>query len=101
MATTSRSSWVVSLYEVDQRYGGPEEGGWWFDTYRHLRTVRSFRSEAVAIAFARRLNHWLAIRNEALDVRLTSVAYAGGHVEALLHENCPPAYLPAERPIYC
>jgi hypothetical protein len=24
--------WFVGVYTVDRAYGGPEEGGWWFDT---------------------------------------------------------------------
>lgn len=27
------SHWVV-VYEIDREYGGPEEGGWWYDTGR-------------------------------------------------------------------
>lgn len=25
-------SWFANVYEVDRAYGGPEEGGWWYDT---------------------------------------------------------------------
>jgi hypothetical protein len=28
----------MTLCAVSQRYGGPEEGGWWFDDYRPLVT---------------------------------------------------------------
>lgn len=26
----------VSIYQVDRCYGGPEEGGWWYDRWMHL-----------------------------------------------------------------
>jgi hypothetical protein len=26
------SFWTVAVYLREQAYGGPEEGGWWFDT---------------------------------------------------------------------
>lgn len=34
--TSSRktaSQWWVNGYEVYRQYGGPEEGGWWYDEY--------------------------------------------------------------------
>ncbi len=27
---------LVGVYHVDRCYGGPEEGGWWFDAWQHL-----------------------------------------------------------------
>ncbi len=35
----------VSLYEVDRCYGGPEEGGWWYDAYHLLSTKKFFDAE--------------------------------------------------------
>jgi hypothetical protein len=29
--------WTVAVYDVDRQYGGPEEGGWWFDTGTLIR----------------------------------------------------------------
>jgi len=29
----------ISIYEVGRAYGGPEEGGWWYDTYEYVETV--------------------------------------------------------------
>ena len=28
----------LGLYELIQHYGGPEEGGWWFDTWHYVDT---------------------------------------------------------------
>ena len=32
--------YVVAFYAVDRAYGGPEEGGWWFDTGELVRLPR-------------------------------------------------------------
>lgn len=29
----------VSAYEVTRHYGGPEEGGWWYDWYELIQSV--------------------------------------------------------------
>lgn len=35
----------VSLYEIEKCYGGPEEGGWWYDRYTLLSTKKFFDEE--------------------------------------------------------
>lgn len=37
----------VNVYRVDRAYGGPEEGGWWFDTGEPIHTLE-FRSKREA-----------------------------------------------------
>lgn len=34
----------VTIYEVTRHYGGPEEGGWWYNWYEpvHSESYRSF-----------------------------------------------------------
>ena len=34
-----RTRYVVAFYEIDRRYGGPEEGGWWYDCGALLRAL--------------------------------------------------------------
>ena len=29
----------VSLYDVTRQYGGPEEGGWWYNWFSHVVSV--------------------------------------------------------------
>lgn len=29
----------VSLYKIEQQYGGPEEGGWWYDVLEHKGSI--------------------------------------------------------------
>ena len=38
----------VSTYKIDQCYGGPEEGGWWYDWYTLVDTL-NVDNEDVAI----------------------------------------------------
>lgn len=33
----------VSAYAVTRHYGGPEEGGWWYDWYHHIESSPRLR----------------------------------------------------------
>ena len=54
------ATWVVAAYEVDRRYGGPEEGGWWYNDAALIRTLRVFKREDTAYNYCRRLNEKLS-----------------------------------------
>lgn len=43
-AETSEISYV-SAYEVERHYGGPEEGGWWFDSGTLVDVVKCFNRD--------------------------------------------------------
>jgi hypothetical protein len=45
-----RDQWFVSVYRTARAYGGPEEGGWWYDVNEHEGSA-SFASRAAAEAF--------------------------------------------------
>ena len=32
VSTFDRIIWYVNIYETNRAYGGPEEGGWYYDT---------------------------------------------------------------------
>ena len=51
--------YVVAFYAVDRAYGGPEEGGWWFDTGELVRLHRVCLTEAAAARLAVRANRLL------------------------------------------
>jgi len=34
-----KNKMFVSVYSVSRHYGGPEEGGWWYDWYQHVATT--------------------------------------------------------------
>lgn len=38
-AILHESMWV-NAYEIDRAYGGPEEGGWWYNTREPLNSVK-------------------------------------------------------------
>jgi hypothetical protein len=46
----------VSVYEVERCYGGPEEGGWWYDNYT-LKSTKQFFDETEARKFAEALEN--------------------------------------------
>lgn len=50
--------WFVNVYDRDREYGGPEEGGWWYDTGRFLKS-RPCRSKDEAEEFAARWQRFL------------------------------------------
>jgi len=54
----------VSLYEVSRAYGGPEEGGWWYDVW-DLENSKKFFDREEAERFAQALNE--DIRNKGLN----------------------------------
>jgi 7,8-dihydro-6-hydroxymethylpterin-pyrophosphokinase len=48
----------VSEYSVTREYGGPEEGGWWFDNPQHVRMVCICENQETASRIARALNSY-------------------------------------------
>ena len=46
----------VSMYEVSRNYGGPEEGGWWYDAYE-LKSSKKFYDQEEAEKFEDALIH--------------------------------------------
>ena len=48
----------VNVYDVNQQYGGPEEGGWWYSVGRFLKS-RPCRTRAEAEKVAERWKRYL------------------------------------------
>ncbi len=96
-----RTTYVVAAYEIDRAYGGPEEGGWWFDTGELIRVLRVFKNDEKAYAFCRRANGKLAYIEERNGTRsVDSVIYDGGRISVQVFEGTAPESYPAERPFY-
>lgn len=92
-------TYILALYEVDRAYGGPEEGGWWYDTGDLQRVLRVFPTEERAYAAARRCNGWLdKLQRHCRDV--SSVIYDGGRYAAQVFERNAPDHYPVVRPHY-
>lgn len=93
---------TVAVYLIDRAYGGPEEGGWWYNTGApaddYSRFTRGFRNEQKAIAYADRLNRLLCSPLNK-GRRPTSSVLSEGSYFAEVREGNPRAY-PEIRPTY-
>jgi hypothetical protein len=99
-AADPRRRYSVAVYQEDMAYGGPEEGGWWYDAGELTDyPVRYFRGEEAAYRHARRLNHWLH-RLINRHRREYSSVISDGRLVAEVHANHPPGHYPAQRPHY-
>ena len=84
----------VNTYEVDRVYGGPEEGGWWFNTYSPVASRRVYGE--------RQARQWMIKLESQLvepEISLYSVMYAGGK-QVVFIESHPATHQPKERPHY-
>lgn len=84
-----KGKYSVAVYRQDRLYGGPEEGGWWYDTGDLVRTCRRFRHEAAAYAYCRRMNDLMRV-----------LVHDAGVYGAEVHEGPAPQSYPVTRPFY-
>lgn len=59
----------VSTYEVARAFGGPEEGGWWYDAFTYIDTregKKAFNTREEAEQVATKLNEQYRSSNEDL-----------------------------------
>jgi hypothetical protein len=98
----------ANVYLYDREYGGPEEGGWWYDTYSpitdssdwdspppkhgHFPTVEEAEKAITA------LDEWCKIENSTR--RSPSSVLSDGHYTTRL-EAWPAEFEPKQRPHYC
>lgn len=96
--------YVVALHELEREYGGPEEGGWYYDAgipARELaRFTRRFASRAKAARYANRLRREV-IPRVSYGRPVWSVAYTGGAFDAVVQRGDAPRAWPAAAPFYC
>lgn len=98
------SHWHVNVYERWRNYGGPEEGGWWFDsgTYQPQMSVTLPRSMPVEEVnqFAADLHDRLrTVADEDRVPEVHSTLYTGGRYTVQTDDK-PGADWPAETPCY-
>ena len=92
--------YTVALYGVQREYGGPEEGGWWYDVPTFERTVVAGLDQDTAWERCRALNaaQKVIAKREGLIGRGSMLGGADAvyyvEVEAKSHEL-------TERPHYC
>lgn len=86
--------WCVAVYETDRAYGGPEEGGWWYDCgvlVEHGR-IRFFDNYKDAYDYSQELWAWCLNENrDRGDVRLAVRGFT---------EQMPDTHFPKKRPYY-
>lgn len=86
--------WSVAVYETERRYGGPEEGGWYYE-FGHLvnpAKVRVFESHAEAEAYQDSLWDQIEPEDKRGENRLVVVGWT---------EKLPDTHWPRVRPHYC
>lgn len=97
-----RHTYIVAVYDAALGYGGPEEGGWWFDTGSLVRVCKTFSNQERAYAYSRRLNAKLNNRewgpNQGRYEK--SSCASDGWYQAEVHEDFAPKGYPERRPHY-
>lgn len=102
----------VAVYLEDRVYGGPEEGGWYYDSGYLVADAGSARDfgflpraflpedEDAARAHARAVNESLAAGVNRGRAPTSSVNSEGVFVAVVIEGDTPPLRYPAERPVY-
>jgi len=86
--------WSVALYGTGRAYGGPEEGGWWYDVgslIQHSR-VRVFEDYEEANVYLRQLWDQIPKEDRRGEDRLAVCGWT---------ERLPERHWPRVRPRYC
>jgi len=96
--------YCVSIYKIDRQYGGPEEGGWWYNCGEPVlwfgMHTRCFTTLDDARDYQEVLRTTLIPElNEGR--RPISSVLSEGIFSAEIDENEYPVAYPKERPYYC
>jgi hypothetical protein len=95
--------WSVAVFMVDRAYGGPEEGGWWYDYGYPVKDaemaplLRIFNDEDKARAYRNELQTKLDAEMNVGRVGIGSVLSDGVYQAVVTDDDYPKAY-PSERP---
>jgi hypothetical protein len=92
--------YTVAVYLVELAYGGPEEGGWWYQCGELVRQMRTFKSEERASLYCMRLNELLKVTLNKGRRPISSVASNGRYNAEVMNGRCAPAGIPERRPHY-
>lgn len=93
--------WTVAIYLANRAYGGPEEGGWYFDCGSRCDEYPPliFNNEQDARA-ARRLAELLLDTGENVGRRPIESVLSQGMYSAEVYGGYPPTHYPETRPHY-
>ncbi len=102
--------YFAAIYLVDLRYGGPEEGGWYYDCGELVTDGELLRNAGLGLptsfATSEEAYQWCKTQNDLLDKTLNtgrrpiSSVLSEGQYYAMTHEGELPHYFPARRPRY-
>lgn len=87
----------VALYYVQRRYGGPEEGGWYYNAGVRKSKVKVFQDEQTARKFVVRAEKAMAAWHQDNDFPLWR---CDGRYDVEVYRDPPPPFYPLERPYY-
>lgn len=87
----------VNVYLTDRAYGGPEEGGWWYNTGQVIRS-KQFPNQVNAETAQAIEQVWCDLENKLRRSDTSSVLSEGCYV--VIIEDEPGADYPVERPHY-
>jgi hypothetical protein len=94
----------IHCYEVRQEYGGPEEGGWWYDSGEPVEDWKLLMCEDAEQAYfvCRALNTAETVRaKEEEDYEYTSVlSYKSRHYAYTVEDTPMAEAYPKARPHY-
>lgn len=85
----------VNVYLVDRRYGGPEEGGWYYDVGTAVSSEEVLPVNVLTVAQAKRTG--CLVENEGRPP-VSSVRSIGRYIVVI--EDTPARDYPTERPHY-
>ena len=85
----------VNVYLVDRAYGGPEEGGWWFDTGEPVFSQHVENKQTAEIIAPRLEAHYSNDGRPEISSVLSEGCYWVGI------EDHPAQGWPTEQPYYC
>jgi len=90
----------VAIYDCNREYGGPEEGGWWYDTGSLVSREGTFWNRSNAWREANRMNAWCEADNTANQRRPIYSVLCNGVLGAYVMPYPAPAGFPQRTPRY-
>ena len=83
----------VGLYHVERQYGGPEEGGWWYDCFYHVLSIPAWGEDDAR-------QQWSRLQQRTLKPeRPLSSMLSDGEARVIFEER-PGQYETTEVPHY-
>lgn len=99
----AKDNYIVSVYMCDRAYGGPEEGGWYYDCGEPVEELcifmRTFTDEDQAYAYRNRLQRAIDVVFNCGRPSISSVL-SRGRYRVIVDRNEMPAAYPKYRPCY-